>query len=249
LKAFFVSDIHIKDPEESNSLKLLLFLSQVHADKEATHLFLVGDIFDLWIENHDFFIKRYARIIEGIRDCVSRGIEVHYFEGNHDLYLNNFWQQDVGARVHEGPSFFNLKTKSKNFNVRVEHGDQMNPEDKGYLWLRWFLRTKPMTVIAKVMPGFMVRRIGERASQISRGHTSARESAEASKVKEITRRHSQQVYGMKAFDFLICGHTHVRDLFAFEVGEAKAIAVNLGSWWEGPQAFYIDETSHGFVDI
>ena len=63
-KGYFVSDIHIRDPLESNSEKLLLFLHQLKNDKDCSHLFLVGDIFDLWSYNHRYFVKKYARLVD-----------------------------------------------------------------------------------------------------------------------------------------------------------------------------------------
>ena len=136
IRAWFLSDIHIRTENESNSEKLLLFLHSLENEKnKATHLFLVGDIFDLWIYDHSYFVEKFPKIVNAIRVIVQKGIEVHYFEGNHDLYLKRFWQQEVGVKVHDGPVFFNLGSKK----FRVEHGDLMNPDDRGYFFLKSIL--------------------------------------------------------------------------------------------------------------
>ena len=94
IKAWFISDIHLKNEQESNSEKLLLFLHSLeNGQRQASHLFLVGDIFDLWIHNHSYFIEKFPKIVNAIRVVVKKGIEVHYFEGNHDLYLKKYWQR------------------------------------------------------------------------------------------------------------------------------------------------------------
>ena len=247
MKAIFLSDLHLRDPLESNSQTLLLFLSKV-SKKEipCTHLFLVGDIFDLWIENHDYFIQRYATIISEIRNCIAAGIFVHYFEGNHDLYLNKFWQQDVGAQVHDGPSFFQLGP----WEVRVEHGDQMNPKDTGYLFLRWFLRTPLMVFVARYLPGSWVNFIGQSASSKSRSYTSSSRRSNEQAIVNMTRKHAELMHRGRAFDFIFTGHTHVRDIYKFQGDDGSSVqSINLGSWYEPPKYFYLDESAGCFVDL
>ena len=244
-KGYFVSDIHIRDPLESNSEKLLLFLHELQNDKDCTHLFLVGDIFDLWIYNHSYFLKKYARLIDGIRGLVRKGIEVHYFEGNHDLYLRKFWQQDVGVQVHEGPYYFSLGK----WTIRVEHGDFMNPDDKAYLLLRRFLRSSPMTLLAKKLPSSVVKNIGERASRASRHYTSNQKRMDEDKIKKFMREYAESAFLEKPFDFFIAGHTHVFDDYHFSTKEREVRAINLGSWFEEQKFFSLEETSAGFVSL
>lgn len=246
IKAYFVSDIHIKDPQESNSQKLLLFLHQLENEKDsASHLFLVGDIFDLWIHNHIYFVDKYIKIVNAIRAVVAKGIEVHYFEGNHDLYLTRFWQQDVGVRVHDGPVYFNLGSKK----VRVEHGDFMNPEDKGYLFLRRVLRTFPVSQIAKNLPGPTVQWIGNRASQASRHYTSHQKKMEDAAVRKFMHEYAEDVVQERFFDYLISGHTHVRDEYAFSYDGEEVISINLGSWFEDQKVLCLTEEGHQFIDL
>ena len=245
IQAYFLSDIHIKSVEESNSEKLLLFLHELQNDKDCTHLFLVGDIFDLWIYNHSYFLKKYARLIDGIRGLVRKGIEVHYFEGNHDLYLRKFWQQDVGVQVHEGPYYFSLGK----WVVRVEHGDFMNPEDKGYLFLRKLLRSLPVKTLAKNLPGQVVKSIGEKSSRASRHYTSNQKKMSEDSIKSFMRTYAEEVFQEKAFDLFIAGHTHVFDEYSFSAEGKEAQAVNLGSWFDVQKCFVIEQNTFGFKDI
>ena len=245
-KAYFLSDIHIKKPEESNSEKLLLFLHQLENTQDAvSHLFLGGDIFDLWIHNHVYFVDKYVKIVNAIRALVAKGIEVHYFEGNHDLYLTRFWQQDVGVRVHDGPVYFNLGSKI----VRVEHGDFMNPEDKGYLFLRKVLRSLPVSQIAKNLPGRAVQWIGDRASQASRHYTSHQKKMEEESVKEFMHNYAEQAVKERFFDYLISGHTHVRDEYVFSHDGEEVISINLGSWFEEQKVLCLTNEGHQFINL
>lgn len=246
IKAYFLSDIHIKSVEESNSEKLLLFLHSLeNGSRQCTHLFLVGDIFDLWIHDHRYFVDKFLKIVNAIKVVVSQGIEVHYFEGNHDIHLKKFWQQEVGVKVHDGPVFFNLG----HHKIRVEHGDFMNPDDKGYLFLRKFLRSGPMTFVAQNLPGQAVQWVGDRASRASRHYTSNQKSLHESKVKEIMRTYADSVIQDQFFDYLITGHTHVRDIYEFDCNGEQVFSINLGSWFDDQKALLVDENGHQFVDI
>ena len=246
INAWFLSDLHLKSETESNSEKLLLFLHSLeNQTRQASHLFLVGDIFDLWIHNHAYFVDKFPKIVNAIRVITSKGIEVHYFEGNHDLYLRKFWQQDVGVKVHDGPEFFNLGSKK----IRVEHGDLMNPDDKGYLFLKSLLHSAPVTLLAKSLPGPMVKFIGERASKASRQYTSTQKKMHEEKVKEFMHTYAEKVVEEKFFDYLITGHTHVEDYFEFAKDGEQVQAINLGSWFDQQKVLKLTDSGHEFVSL
>jgi UDP-2,3-diacylglucosamine hydrolase len=246
IKSYFVSDIHLKSVEESNSEKLLLFLHSLKTkQRSCTHLFLVGDIFDLWIHNHQFFVDKYSKIENAISSVISEGIEVHYFEGNHDIHLVKFWQQEVGVKVHDGPAFFNLGQ----YKIRVEHGDFMNPDDKAYLFLRKFLRNQPMKFISENLPGGFVQWFGNKASQASREYTSNQKAIHENQSKDYMHCYALKVIEEGFFDYLVTGHTHVRDVFNFQHQSKSVHSINLGSWFEQPQALLIDENGHRFEII
>ena len=246
VKAWFLSDLHIRDEQEEKSQKLLLFLSSLaKGEREATHLFLVGDIFDLWLHAHIYFVDRYPKIIRAIRAVLSKGIQVHYFEGNHDLYLHGFWQQDVGVRVHEGPAFFNLGKKK----CRVEHGDLMNPHDRGYLFLKSFLQSSPVKFSIKYLPGAMVGWVGERASQLSRSYGATPDREHEHQMNELMGQYAQNMIQKTPFDYLIVGHTHVRQIQNFRHQGNSVFAINLGSWFEGAQVLHLHDEGHQFIEL
>ena len=139
LNAYFVSDLHIGSPAGPRAALFLDFLKNLSAGGNVSHLFLMGDIFDLWVAAHAYFIVKYQSITDEIVRLRDAGVAIHYFEGNHDLYLKHYWGETIGLTVHEGPAYMDLG----HVTVRIEHGDQMDPDDRGYRFLRWFLRTPP----------------------------------------------------------------------------------------------------------
>ena len=218
-RALFVSDIHISSVEDPKYAAFLRFLDSCAG---VDHLFLLGDIFDLWISDRRFFVETYSAAVEAVRRLIQSGVKVHYFEGNHDLDLRRFWQHSVGCDVYSEAAFFELN----GVRLRVEHGDQMDPSDQGYLFLRWLLRTPVLVFLERYLPDFAVRWIGRRASRRSRQYTSTVKAASDEEVREKLRAHARRVWNVRPFDVLVAGHVHVVEdsvVNGFRV-------VNLGTW-------------------
>lgn len=251
MRAVFFSDLHIVNPDDDRARAFEKALDQLLKDENLTHLFLVGDIFDLWVGPHEYFSKRFKKIVERISELVRQGVAVHYFEGNHDLHVESFWRTH-GVKVHAGPKYFDLGNQI----VRVEHGDLINPEDTGYLALRGFLRSTPLTWLAHKLPSVAVKAIGERASKASRGYTSNAKALPEEKIRQMIRTHAQKVWREKRFDILVSGHVHVRDDHSLAIqGNQKGKdgslrSINLGSWYDGqPKAFAIADTGSEWLSF
>jgi UDP-2,3-diacylglucosamine hydrolase len=251
--AYFVSDLHLLSSDDANARVFLKFLHglkhkrtpQTTASEKPTHLFLVGDIFDLWIGGHSYFRHRFADIIEVIQELVQLGVKIHYFEGNHDLHLADFWEGEVGVEVHTDAEYFEIG----GITVRVEHGDLINPDDRGYLFLRRFLRTPTMKVLATSLPASFVRMIGDRASQVSRKSSSGARANAAEDIRSLIRKHAQACFSEHEFDLIISGHVHIKDDFTFESHARRVRAINLGSWFDGPKAFRLIGKVGEFVEL
>ena len=229
MRAKFVSDIHINGPEDPRLEKFESVLRSSLTDG-TSHLFLVGDIFDLWVGSHSFFRERYLAVVELIQQLRRQNVEVNYFEGNHDLHIQKLWSIELKCRVFTEPSYFDLG----GLRIRVEHGDQMNPEDTGYLFLRGILRTGFVKWLADTLPGSVIQSIGDKMSRSSRKWTSSPLKArDEAAIKNMIRNHARRVRKNEApFDLLISGHVHVRDDFNWkdEVTGNEVSSVNLG-WW------------------
>lgn len=228
-RALFLSDIHISSPDDPKYALFLRLLQDCAARTRPEHLFLVGDIFDLWIADRPYFTERYAQAITALRALIASGVQVHYFEGNHDLDLDVFWRRDLGAHVYDEAAPFELG----GLKLRVEHGDQMDPEDRGYRFLRWFLRTPFMRGLGRHLPNRLVAWIGERASRASRDYTSNVKTTSDERARQKLREHAERVHRHQPFDVLITGHTHVRE-DAQLTPPTSARVINLGTWLREP---------------
>lgn len=236
-KAYFLSDLHLVDPNDEKSLALLRFLRALKGRSELDDLFLVGDIFDLWISKHPYFIKRWFFILRELVRLKSEGVEIRYFEGNHDLYLKDYFYNQLGFHIYSQATAILWG----NVNLRVEHGDEIDRTDYGYLFLRWFLRTAVIKKIIQKLPEFIILKIGESASQLSRNYTSKRPQAQVERVKKLLRQHAENTYQTEKYDLLVSGHLHVKDDIRVHSGRA----INLGSWFDEYKVLYVTSDNSG----
>ncbi len=239
-KFHFVSDIHLGSRREPNFLLFKAYLQSLES-KNVTHLFLMGDIFNLWVANHRYFIDEYIELIDEIKKQAQAGLEVHYFEGNHDFHLRQFWQNELGVFVYDSPQRLDVN----GVRLYLAHGDEFDASDINYLRLRVFFRSPMMTFLAHHLPGVVVRAIGQKAEQKSHGHY-LRENKNEKKIIQLLRNFAKAEYQVSNYDYLIAGHFHIRD--EYKVNN-KAKAINLGTWLEAPGVYEITSERAHFIDL
>lgn len=223
-KVYFISDLHIRDAKEQKAQKFLRFLFFLAEQKTPITLILGGDIFDLWLGDHKYFVKKFTPLVLALKDLVDRKHKVFYFEGNHDLHLAAFWEKDLGVKVYSEADFFLFDQTV----VRFEHGDQMDPEDSGYHFLRWLLRTRLMTFLILHLPSAFVAKVGERASRTSRSYTDRQR--DETRIRKTLHSFAESAFDARAFNLFVHGHVHLTDEYIFERNGKTAVSINLGSW-------------------
>ena len=239
ISAWFLSDLHLKKINERNGQTLLRFLlSLAGGERPATHLYLVGDIFDIWIGDHKYYEKKFQPIVDAILACKTKGIQVTYFEGNHDVHVKKYWEQR-----YQIPCFIEEKFEQLgNQVVRIEHGDLINPHDQVYLKYRNFIRQPLLETIAHLVPAKIMHKIGERASGESRKKSSVKRRDSEAELRQMIRDYAVNMYAKKSFDLIITGHMHIRDDWTFEKDGKQIRSINLGWWAQEAQVFHLTET-------
>ena len=150
MTSWFVSDIHLKSLNEQSGNTLFRFLAMLNENPKQNQLFLLGDIFDFWISNGPAFTRQYQPLIDQIEKFKLSGGEVFYFEGNHDFHVDVFWTKKLNIPVFENEFYF----KIGQLNVRLEHGDFINPDDIHYHKYRAFVRQPWIEIFGHILPSW-----------------------------------------------------------------------------------------------
>jgi UDP-2,3-diacylglucosamine hydrolase len=217
--AYFISDLHLGakhrglDPDRETVV--LRFLRGKAAS--ATHLFILGDLFEFWMEYRSFVPKEHFRILAALEELAREGVEVHYLSGNHDFNLGTFFRDQVGLQVHADEIRIDLQGK----RLLLLHGDGLAKSDWKYrIMKRVFRHRLSNWLFSLVHPDF--------------GMGLARYSSKASRDQHQNRpRHMDQyeaacraILADRRQDILIHGHTHAAFVKEFPEG----IYVNSGEW-------------------
>lgn len=236
MNSWFISDLHLRDVNERNGNLLLRFLFFLNQNPSQHRLFLLGDIFDMWISNGPAFVNHYKLIVDEIKKLKVGGGEIYYFEGNHDFHIDTFWTDQLGIKVIEDLEYFDID----GMKVRIEHGDFINPEDKAYLQYRALVRHPAIEPFGHYLSGHFWKWFGESKSKKSRKKTGRYALENSDKIKKLIRTYAERVYvNEKPFDLIITGHMHVFDDYVFEINQKIIRSINLGTWLEVPRVLKI----------
>ncbi|HLV13592.1 MAG TPA: UDP-2,3-diacylglucosamine diphosphatase [Xanthomarina sp.] len=129
-KIYFASDNHLGAPTPEQSLprekKFVSWLDDVKQDAAA--IFLMGDMFDFWFEYKTVVPKGFTRTLGKLAEISDSGIPIYYFVGNHDLWMNGYFEEELNIPVYHHPKEFTFNDKT----FFIGHGDGLGPGDKGY---------------------------------------------------------------------------------------------------------------------
>lgn len=231
--AYFVSDLHLKTLNERNAHLFLGFLRSLKKVRPS-HLFLLGDLFDFWVGDHDFYEIRFRPLVEALLDLQSSGTDIVYFEGNHDVHVKKFWEGRHRIPVYVKPKVFEID----GLKLRMEHGDDINPEDTLYFAYRDFIRSGPLEKLADRLPPREFHSFGQIASRLSRRKSSRDRNTKEPWLREMIRSYAHRQRSFQEFDWIFTGHVHVRD----EWSGGNFQSVNLGSWFDVPQVYRLEKT-------
>jgi len=222
-KIYFASDLHFGLPNHEQSLpRERLFNTWLDSiSHDAVELYLLGDIFDFWFEYRRVVPKGYTRFLGKIAQLTDSGIPVHFFTGNHDVWMFDYFEKEAGVQVHRKP----IVRELHGAKFLLAHGDGLGPGDPGYKLLkRIFTSPTLQWMFAKLHPNFSLW-FGNQWS------VSSRYSKEITHVfqgedEQITK-YSRLKLHEEHFDFFIYGHWHSPIIYPLT---AKSNLVVLGDW-------------------
>ncbi|MCL9808197.1 UDP-2,3-diacylglucosamine diphosphatase [Flavobacterium luminosum] len=129
-KIYFASDQHLGAPTAEASFprekKFVAWLDEVKQDAEA--IFLLGDLFDFWFEYKTVVPKGFVRVLGKLAEIRDSGIPVYFFVGNHDLWMNDYFEKELNIPVYHSAKEFQFNGKE----FLIGHGDGLGPGDIGY---------------------------------------------------------------------------------------------------------------------
>jgi UDP-2,3-diacylglucosamine hydrolase len=222
-KIYFASDFHLGTPNRVESRKrekqIVQWLSEI--EKDAKAIYLVGDIFDFWFEYNKVVPKGFVRLLGKIASITDNGTPIHIFVGNHDLWMRDYLETEIGVSIHHEK----IIIQDGNKKILIGHGDGLGDGDYLYKILRKIFTSKICQwIFARFHPNFAFT-LAHTWSKSSR--KSGDEEKFSSKEKEILFGYCQEQQKINPVDYYVFGHRHL----SLELKmDKKATYINLGEW-------------------
>lgn len=220
-----MSDAHLGFPNSKESLireKLLVkWLDEV--SKDATEIYFLGDIFDFWFEYKRVVPRGFTRFLGKIAELTDNGIIVHFFTGNHDMWVFDYLPNEVGVIVHRDYEVRNINSKK----MFIAHGDGLGPSDLKYKCLKKIFKNPfAQWLFAHIHPNLSIK-LATQWSTHNHNNRNSKTFNFLGEDKERLIQYAKRKLETEHFDFFIFGHRHLPTEWKLAHNSKY---VNLGDW-------------------
>ena len=224
-KIYFASDNHLGAPTNEASRpreeKFVAWLD--HVKQDAAAIFLMGDLFDFWFEYKTVIPKGFTRTLGKLAEITDSGIPIYFFVGNHDLWMNGYFEDELNIPVFHKPQEFTFN----NTSFFIGHGDGLGPDDKGYKrmkkvftnpFFQWLFRWLHPDIGVRIAQYFSVK------NKLISGDDDAKFLGEDN---EWLVAYCKRKLEEKHRDYFVFGHRHLP--LDIQLNEGSKY-INLGDW-------------------
>lgn len=224
-KVYFASDQHFGIPNATESRKredrFIRWMDEIKADAQI--IFLMGDLFDFWHEWKYVVPKGYIRVLGKIAELKDSGIEIYFFVGNHDLWMKNYFQEELDIPVFFEKQYFEINNRQ----FLLAHGDGLGPGDKGYKRMKKVF-TNPLAQWAfRWLHPDIAMRIANYMSQKNKMISGDEDKQFLGEDKEFLILYSKEKLKTEKINYFVYGHRHLPMVLDLSPDSKY---VNLGDW-------------------
>jgi UDP-2,3-diacylglucosamine hydrolase len=208
-RVYLISDVHldIKSSPSDREDRLMAVFDEIR--KEASHLYIVGDLFDFWFEYKYAVPAAYLKVVSGLLDLTRSGVKVFYIPGNHDFWMRDFLSRQAGVVLtdqhHEAVHF--------DKRILITHGDGLRKDDVGYRFMKRVFRNRFCIWLYSLLPVDLAYRMAMKTSSASRSYTSQRDRLDSTDYVNFAKEKISEGY-----DSVIMGHVHKPEIIAIRDG-------------------------------
>lgn len=218
-RILLISDLHLEQGRPDITAALFGFLERNAASCGA--LYILGDLFEVWIGDDDA-TELSSAVANALRRFHEAGADIFILHGNRDFLLGASYAASCGATLIDDSTVIDTPVGP----ALVLHGDDLCSDDVEYIKFRNTVRQKSwqQDFLSKTLAER--REFADQARQQSQRATSTKENAimdvNADSVEQRLRETEQRL--------MIHGHTHRPQVHDLELGEDKAQRIVLGDW-------------------
>lgn len=224
-KVYFASDQHLGAPTAEQSLprekKFVAWLDKIKKDAEV--IFLLGDLFDFWFEYKTVVPKGFVRVLGKLAEIRDSGILIYFFVGNHDLWMNDYFKNELNIPVYHKPEVFIINNKK----VFIGHGDGLGPYDKGYKRMKKVFTFPLFQWLFRWLHPDLGVKLGQYMSVKNKMISGDEDFKFLGEEKEWLVQYCKRKLESNHYDYFVFGHRHL----PLEITlKEDSKYINLGDW-------------------
>ena len=227
-RVYFVSDAHLDINESPSARENRLLEVFKMVKEEASHLYIVGDLFDFWFEYKHAIPAAYLKIVAALLDLTQSGVKVLYIPGNHDFWMRDFLSRQAGVELTG--DFLDMEHFGR--KILVTHGDGLRKDDRGYRFIKRVFRNRLCIWLYSQLPVNLAYRLAMGTSKASRAYTDGREKIDSSDYVDYAREKTSAGY-----DAVVMGHVHKPEI----VETGSGLYVNCGDFFNNYSYVTLDD--------
>jgi UDP-2,3-diacylglucosamine hydrolase len=225
-RIYFASDVHLgSGAANRNHEREILFVKWLReVQNDASMIFLLGDIFDFWFEYRKVAPQGFVRVLGALAEICDSGIPVHFFTGNHDIWVFDYLHRETGMIIHREPYEADLAGKK----FFIAHGDDLGRKDIKYQLLKSFFHNRiAQWIFSKIHPdiSFVWAHSWSKNNRISKGIGGVGFLGED---KEDQIVFAKDFLSKKHIDYFVFGHRHLA--LEFQIAPDCRLFM-LGNWF------------------
>ena len=213
----FAADIHLRALDATAAS----FFAWLECASDASAVYLLGDIFDLWLGDDDDnpVAPELGRRLQALADA---GVATYWQHGNRDFLVSASWLQGYGCELLPEEALLEHNGE----RVLLMHGDSLCTDDVDYQQLRQSLRSPAW------QSRFLSFSLAERRSQARQlaQQSAAAKGGKREQIMDVNSTSVQAACRRHRADMLIHGHTHRPAIDSVNLDGRQLPRWVLGAW-------------------
>lgn len=236
----FISDSHLGSGSDSlqREMELCRLLDSIKQD--CDRLFLLGDIFDFWFTYRRLVPRGNVRLLGKLAELADSGVEIHFFLGNHDMWMFDYLEKEMGVIMHSEPEVFEFDGK----RFLIGHGDGLGHLDKSFDFIRRIFRSRLNQRLFALLPSSFTFPIARRWSDSNkRKHAKQDTLHYLGDEREGIVLYCKQRLQNEHFDYCVFGHRHTPLMRPLA---SECTYINTGDWMINRNYAVYSSSDHTF---
>ncbi len=218
---YFISDLHLSADRADINDCLFEFLSNQAPNADA--LYVLGDLFEMWIGDDDLNDFTLS-IADAFKRLSDKGTPIYFIHGNRDFLIRDKFALKAGMQLLPEQYVVDLYGEP----TLLMHGDELCTKDLEYQQFRKKARGWWWPRLMLMLPLSTRRKIAEKGRKTSqKNHTNL-----TAEIMDVTQQEVEKAMLNHQVTRLIHGHTHRPAIHNLQLQDQAAQRIVLGDWYE-----------------